>query len=312
MHSFLIKNIQGEKHVKIIRMNGGLGNQLFQYIFLRYIEEMTGDICYIDDRVFVVDQPQHNGYEISKIFSLNPNRLSKYFDKDVWDYIMKLTYYDKTKNIVDLLNEFGLEILPFTESFLYEEHTGYEGSCYRIEVNSFSSDVLRVKGNIYYYGYWINANWFSIIKHKILEELTFPSLIDEGNKELLKMIQSSASVGVHIRRGDFVTLGWDLPKDWYVETLSFFREKMKSPVFIIFSDDLAWVRGNFKEIGFKVTDQVVVSEKNMNGNNYIDMYLMTQCKHLIIANSSFSYLAALLNQNMDKCVLNPVSFREVI
>ena len=74
--------------MKIILMNGGFGNQLFQYVFYRYIEFATGDICYIDDSAFWGNNIEHNGFEIEKIFDLKCNLLSSFFDDDVWNEML--------------------------------------------------------------------------------------------------------------------------------------------------------------------------------------------------------------------------------
>ena len=73
--------------MKFIWMNGGLGNQAFQYIFMRYLEITTGDTCMIDD-CFFYQNPQHNGYELERIWGLKPNLLSDQFTTDVWDEII--------------------------------------------------------------------------------------------------------------------------------------------------------------------------------------------------------------------------------
>ena len=75
--------------MKIILMNGGLGNQLFQYVFYRYIEFATGDICYIDDSAFWGNNIEHNGFEIEKVFNIKCNLLSDFFDTDVWLEMLK-------------------------------------------------------------------------------------------------------------------------------------------------------------------------------------------------------------------------------
>ena len=75
--------------MKIVLMNGGLGNQLFQYAFYRYIQIATNDICYIDDSAFFGKNVEHNGFEIEKVFNIKFNLLSDFFDTDVWLEMLK-------------------------------------------------------------------------------------------------------------------------------------------------------------------------------------------------------------------------------
>ena len=76
--------------MRLVMMNGGLGNQAFQYIFMGYIEEHSGVPCIIDDLAFCREKVSHNGYELEKIFSLKPRRLSQMLSEDVVQEILKL------------------------------------------------------------------------------------------------------------------------------------------------------------------------------------------------------------------------------
>ena len=89
------------------------------------------------------------------------------------------------------------------------------------------------------------------------------------------------------------------------------RTQIQNPIFYIFSDDIPYVRSHMEEYGFLPQDQYVFVEGNGEGKNYIDMQLMSACRGMIIANSSFSYLAALLNRRENKLVYNPTK-REVL
>ena len=100
--------------MKIILMNGGLGNQLFQYVFYRYIEFATGDICYIDDSAFWGNNIEHNGFEIEKIFDLKCNLLSSFFDDDVWNEM--LTKKKEGISIPQQLHNVGIDISVIAET----------------------------------------------------------------------------------------------------------------------------------------------------------------------------------------------------
>ena len=162
-------------------------------------------------------------------------------------------------------------------------------------------------GAVYYHGYWINKNWFYKYADIFRKEFMFPEIEDVQNRMWLERIRNTQSVSEHIRRGDYVDLGWAVEAENYCRWLKEFAEKYGTQweVFV-FSDDIAWCRENKETLGMNLFSQVSFIEGNICGKNYIDMQLMSQCKAMIMSNSAFCYLAALLNTEMKVC-LNPTS-----
>ena len=289
--------------MKIIYMNGGLGNQLFQYIFFRCLTESQEDFCAIDDSFFFY-KFQHNGYELEKIFNVKPYKLSQYFEPDVWEYLINCTR-DGT-HLCNILRSNGMDITMLLEC----GGNNYKGDYFNTPPNQYNPKILKLNDNIYYHGYWINRDWYKSIENLIDKELVFPEITDAENKKLLNVIVTTNSIGVHIRRGDFLTLGWALSTEFYFQAVKRIKQMVEKPVFILFSDDLNWCLEHREELGFdSYKDTIIAAEGNTQGNNYIDMQLMSLCKHLIIANSAFSYFAALINKNAEKIVFNPVNTR---
>lgn len=290
--------------MKIVMINGGLGNQLFQYIFYRALCEKQSDNCYLDDSFFFREKI-HNGYEIEKIFDIRPKKLSDCFDEDIWRLILE--EIDKGKNICNIIQENGIDLKMISETNECESRN-YKGKYFITPINEYNPSILDINDDMYYYGYWINRDWFKSIEDIIRRELTFRKITDSKNEVLLNSITSSNSVGVHIRRGDFLDYGWALPEEYYYQSVKNIVNSVEKPLFFIFSDDIKWCLDNYKALGFDFCrDNIIFVDGNAKGNNYIDMQLMSKCKHLIIANSSFSYLSALLNTNKDKIVMNPTS-----
>lgn len=304
--------------MRIVRMNGGLGNQAFQYIFLRFLEIMAGEPCIIDD-FFFFDIHQHNGYELDRVFSIRHPRLSELFDGDVVLEIIRQMKMParprggKPRGIVSVLREYGLDLFLIQEGDFYVSAVDYTGFSVSVPSNGFFPGILGFSGDIYYYGYWINGHWFRSIMDAMLQELAFPPLLDPKNQKLMDFIQNldGRSVAVHIRRGDFKGMNAILPPQWYQESIGEIRGKIRNPTFFLFSDDPQWVKENLKEIGLLPIDGIVLVEGNVGGSNYIDMQLMAACRGMIISNSVFSYLAALLNRRPDKIIYNP-TWREVV
>lgn len=282
--------------MKIVLCNGGLGNQTFQYIFSRFIELAGGEPCFLDDSAFFIDRPEHNGYELGRVFPHSkPRLLSSAFDSDVWDYMVK------KGNIVQQLKDAGEDITLVAETADYS----FDGNVVPVQANAFAPWIANCKGNIYYHGYWINRDWLkSEFASTIEEELSFPEVKDSRNRSYLDKIEFTESVAIHVRRGDFLNCGWTVPVARYRELILAMRERVPGAHFFIFSDDVQWCRENREAMGLLDTGVTYV-EGNMGGNNYIDMQLMSNCKYTILATtSSFSYLAALLNKNANGFVLN--------
>ncbi|MCI6689512.1 MAG: alpha-1,2-fucosyltransferase, partial [Clostridiaceae bacterium] len=122
-------------------------------------------------------------------------------------------------------------------------------------------------------------------------------------KRYAEQISQNYSVSVHVRRGDYLNYSYlqgICTPHYYEQAMQFFREKYRGKVkFYIFSNDIEWAENNFSE-----ADCVIV-EGNSGKDSFRDMQLMSLCKHNIVANSSFSWWGAWLNQNKEKIVIAP-------
>lgn len=281
--------------MKIQFLNGGLANQAFQYIFARYYElSHPGDVMYLDDSYFAL-HTVHNGYELGKVFGITPHMLSECFDEEVWNYILEERRGGKS--VPQILCENGIETYMISEvGNNYKAFNPFSGKVLYCRVNGFYPEILEQTGDIYYHGYWINNKWFGAYKAEFLKEFRFPEITDSRNREYLERIQKVNSLAIHIRRGDYVTLGIEMTPEVYRNNIKTFVENAQGQwELFVFSDDIAWCREHQEEIGFSRFANVTFIEGNVNGRNYIDMQLMTQCKAMILSNSAFCYLAALLN-----------------
>lgn len=264
--------------MKIVKYIGGLGNQMFIYAFsvaLRetFRQEILVDTHYYKSRNF------HNGLEIERIFGIHLTE-AKLSDK------LKMSWYFPNYWIdYHLLGK-----LPARKNTVRE----LPGQKVNFELLGDSSDK-------FYDGYWQSYQYFDSCRDVILKEFTFPkiSMEDKLNFELNERLNNEEnSVGIHIRRGDYLK-NWKYRGlcgiDYYQKAIAYILEHIKSPKFFLFSDDIDWVKENISPLlkGYAVT----FVNWNHSINSYKDMQLMAMCKNLIIANSSFSWWAAYLNQN---------------
>jgi hypothetical protein len=171
--------------------------------------------------------------------------------------------------------------------------------------HQYDNTVANLDDNSYLIGYWQSEKYFSDIRNILLKDFSFTKPATGKNATLLKDILASESISLHVRRGDYVSnaatnkFHGTKDNDYYHKALSIITSKTKNPIIFVFSDDPKWCKQNLK-----FDQKTIYVDGNVNG--FEDMRLMMNCKHNIIANSSFSWWAAWLNQNPNKIVVAPL------
>ena len=170
----------------------------------------------------------------------------------------------------------------------------------------FCPEVLDLPDNSYLVGYWLSEGYFAEIADLLREELRVAAPLTGRNLELSRKILEVEAVAVHVRRGDYVSspkttaFHGILGQDYYEQGIMLLRQRVANPYLFIFSDDPQWVRSN---LNLSVPCEVVAHNPPEQGHE--DLRLMSLCKHAIIANSSFSWWGAWLNENPAKFVIAP-------
>jgi hypothetical protein len=270
--------------MKVVRVCGGFGNQLFQYAFYLSIKDRFNETTKLDIHDMATYE-LHNGYELERIFNLN----EKYCSTEE-----KLAV-QSTKNIFTKLVKEIKKYTPFISRTYIKEKKHLHFS-YR-EADFGSKDTT-----IYYRGSWQNPQYFNSIASEIREKLTFPEFIEPKSLALCQEISEHETVAVHIRRGDYLkhkALGGICDLPYYKNAIKKIEGLVERPLFVIFSDDISWCRENINVENVRFVDW------NTGEQSFQDMHLMSLCSHNIIANSSFSWWGAWLNANPDKIVISP-------
>ncbi len=266
---------------------------------------------YLDDSYFAL-HTVHNGYELERVYTgVKPHMLSECFDPDVWQYMIEQK--KNGKSIPQILQDNGMGVCMIAESDTYKMFNPFDGKIWGTPVSAFNPEILDYEGteNIYFHGYWLNSGYFKAYQDVFRRELCFPPLTERRNQAYLQRICNENSVSVHVRRGDYVTEHLALESAQIADYARQFYDQVSGAwTLFVFSDDIAWCRQHESELAFGLFDDIVYVEGNTNGSNYIDLQLMSQCRGMIMSNSSFCYLAALLNQNA-KFVLNPTTWKIV-
>ena len=159
--------------------------------------------------------------------------------------------------------------------------------------------------NRYLVGYWACEAYYADILYRVREEIRFPKSGDARNRETMDSMTAQPSVSIHVRRGDYLDaanaamFGGICTEIYYDTCVRYIKEKCPDAVFYVFSDDADYVRAHFVGPEFHIVDW------NRGEDSFYDMQLMSCCMHNICANSTFSFWGARLNGNPDKIMLRP-------
>lgn len=269
-------------NMNVIRIVGGLGNQMFQFAFYYAMKQLVSDTkC---DVSFYDDNISHNGFELSKIFSVDIDIAS---ERELRNFgFNKYEFFKKNILIRRTLKKYYSSKKVIQNRFEYD------------------SSVFKMR-NKYFEGYWQSEKYFLPYRNEIIKLFEFPMIADTKNKRLYEIITCTNSISLHIRRGDYldpanrIIHGDICTLDYYKRAMEMIEKAVENPFYFVFSDDIEWAKKNILKNNCEYIDY------NNGDNSYIDMQLMSLCKHNIIANSSFSWWAAYLNMNCDKIIIAP-------
>jgi hypothetical protein len=271
----------------IVRLSGGLGNQMFQYaqgraISYRNQSDLALDISYIRENPerfyllhhFNITARTAAPEEIQRITNPYSSRMTRIG----WELHQKMTPY-------------------YRRQVVRENNLRYDPR------------IRKISGPVYLQGYWQSEKYFVDIKHLLVDEFTLVQLPDAQNQAMLERIDSGNSISLHIRRGDYI----DNPivnkrhgtctLDYYAAAVDYLYKCVNEPRIFVFSDDIIWVQEHFR-LDFPLT---YVDHNGVN-KCYEDFRLMTHCNHHIVANSSFSWWGAWLCNRPGKIVIAPAKW----
>lgn len=270
--------------MKIIKILGGLGNQMFQYAFYIAMKNRFPEQKVVIDISCFKGYNLHNGFELNRIFDVNYQVATA---KEIKDSAYPYFNYKFWK--------YGKYILPRRKTMYIEK-----------DFLHYDDHVFDDNGKVYFDGYWQNILYFKKYQNVINKIFTFKPFNEDRNIRLSKRISSCSCLSIHIRRSDY--LKHKLYKglcnlDYYKKAISYVKEKHTIDMACIFSDDIPWC----KEFILPLLDkeEIIFVDWNTGETSYRDMQLMSICKYNIIANSSFSWWGAWLNDNTDKLVVAP-------
>ncbi len=268
----------------IVNIKGGLGNQMFQYALGKHLTLKNNDELKLDT------DSLSRANEIGNIY--RPFALEAFNIK---------------KEIATTE-----EILPlkYPHGILSKGWRWFSFKILRRFNVLFNPSVLNWTGNIYLDGFWQSPNYFEDIRDVLLKEFTLTAPLSSETADFAKIISEGSAVSIHVRRGDYATNARVMKEfgvcstEYYQKAMEKIETAIDSPTYFVFSDDIEWVKENLP------VGESAVYIQGIRITDTEEMVLMSKCKHNIIANSSFSWWGAWLNQNPDKIVVAPTPWFE--
>lgn len=264
----------------IVRIQGGLGNQLFQYSLYesfraKGMETKTDISTFLDGRETRALELAKLGLEFDVAAKQELHSLYA-DDARITDRVLRYLT-GKKKYIKEKQYDFNPHILQTTDGFLN--------------------------------GYWQSEQYFESVGSKIREQICFQNTDTETIQNRETQIARSNSVSIHVRMGDYLQqseiYGNICTKEYYQKAIQYISERVENPVFYVFSDEPEKAAEMLADYEFYAITE------NSGVDSYKDMYLMSCCKHHIIANSTFSWWGAWLDKKPDKIVVTPSKWNQM-
>ena len=271
----------------IVVICNGLGNQMSQYAFYLRKKQLNNSTRFIFDRRSL---STHNGYELKRIFDID---YQEKFTEKILFYIFRFLSINRmprlSKLIFRMLKLIGVKLTIEKPNYDYEDQ-----------------NVKSSYGLNFYYGGWHSEKYFLPIENEVKKVFNFQS--DQGDELLMGMlsrIKSCNSVSIHVRRGDFLVgsnmemYGSVCTKEYFDAAIKKISSIIDTPQFFVFSNDVLWVKDNLRY------ENLTIVDFNKGDKSWKDMYLISNCKHNINSNSTFSWWGAWLNTHKEKIVITP-------
>ncbi|MGC8880317.1 MAG: alpha-1,2-fucosyltransferase [Anaerolineae bacterium] len=273
----------------IVQLIGGLGNQMFQYAAGRALAWRRGTALKLDISAFA-------SYTL-RSYRLHVFRIHEDFATPQEVAAVQAGGCSRTDRLLWRIRR-RLGHVPYYARPIYRERE------HRAHV--FDANLAQARRDVYLIGYWQSEKYFATIADLIREEFQLKREPSATSRELAQRICDCQAVSLHVRRGDYVTnprthqVHGVCSLEYYARCIAYIEQRVERPTFFVFSDDMDWARDHIRP-----AHPTVYVTHNGAARDYEDLWLMSQCKHHILANSSFSWWGAWLCENPDKIVIAP-------
>lgn len=274
----------------IVQIVGGLGNQLFQYAHARTLalslkQELYFDLGFFEE--YDRSKDKLNTHIVYKLNNFNI-KVCPAKDEEINKIRRRLLKPDIVRKVYRRLGG---------SSYVNKDcHFDNE------KIDNCDIDTIRDYDDVFISGFFADQKYFIEIENIIREEFSLRESLNAKNQEMLSQIKTANSVSLHIRRGDYVGNNYfaEIPIEYYLKAVDYIEKHFPNSSYFVFSDDINWARANIK-----LDKKVVFVDINDASTDYMELILMSACKHNIIANSTFSWWGAWLNENKQKIIIAP-------
>jgi hypothetical protein len=271
----------------IVRLFGGMGNQMFQYAAARALSSRYERKLFLDTTL--ADSGKTRSY------CLNVFELSADLVHPRWMGRAMFRAACSPKSAMRQVVRFLRQVKSL--DFIEESHP------YHLDQSLDARIQATERGaTVCLQGYWQCPGYFADAEEMIRREFTFRTNQNSANRAMLTAITEVNSASLHIRRGDYLGLTNQpvLALEYYVSAAEVVASRVGNPHFFVFSDDIAWAKANLR-----LAQPMTFVDVNTEETACEDLRLMSACRHHIIANSTFSWWGAWLNPRQDKVVVAP-------
>ncbi|MEI7989701.1 MAG: alpha-1,2-fucosyltransferase [Chloroflexota bacterium] len=277
------RNIMNSRATIITRIMGGIGNQLFCYAAARRLALKNNAELIIDDvSGFARDFKYRRQYQLGRfaIACRCANPSERMEPLSLIRRYLKRAYNRRW---------------PFEDrSYIQQDGVDFDPRLF----------LVKPRGRVYLDGYWQSEGYFKDVENIIRADLKITQPVDGANLEMAERIRACLAVAVHVRFFDAPDAfgGNNAPSDYYQLAIKQMESILSGAHYFVFSDQPDAARNSLPLPGNRIT---FVSHNKGGDNAYADLWLMTQCRHFVIANSTFSWWGAWLAANADKQVIAP-------
>ena len=271
--------------MRIVKLKGGLGNQMFQYAFAKLLEQTTGEEVVLD----------YSAYGSLKNDLVRVPRIKK-FDLSLREAtkkeIKEVCFFSHTSDSQSVIYRSKV----YLEKTLNKRYYWEPDRAYR--------SIQDLQNYLYYDGYWQSWRYVKEVKEKLIADFKPNYDLSLNTRNMMSQMSTEDAIFVGVRRGDYlkeITHYGSFSSDYYLRAMHLVAEHCNKPVFYVFSNDIEWCKENISWKGYDVRFRF----PELQTNDFEELLLMASCKHAIIVNSSYNWWGAELISNPEKIICCP-------
>jgi len=274
--------------MKIVKLKGGIGNQMFQYAFAKDLEGITGDAVKLD-------YSSYFGLETDNIRKTRIRKMRLSLPDAGYEDLKSACFFPRKGNSKSLLYKSSVFIeKSFNPKYCFQNDSRY-------------IPISGISHHSYFDGYWQSWKYLGYNADLLKREFLPADKISDISRRTIEKIDRENAVFIGARRGDYADTAsarkrfGSFGSGYYNYAMAYIAERVINPVFYIFSDDIEWVKENLDFGSYSIRYR----EKADQVDDFEELMIMAACKHAVIINSTFHFWGAWLINNKNKIIAAP-------